>query len=103
MMSEKHNGFSNYPTWSLIAEIDNKVSLYNKFYGRVRSYLNKEEPLPRSKLRGVLMNELKEFAEKTRPTNNSFWDGITNDVVKEQINYYEIAESILDTLQYPKH
>ena len=104
MKSEKHNGYANYPTWLLAAEIDNKESLYNNFRSFIKKSMESEEPPSYSGVKSVLMHMLQEYAEKVEPRkNNSFWDSIINDVAKEQICYREIAEIMLKEEGYPKH
>ena len=97
----KHNGYSNYPTWLLASTIDNYESLYNRFHNFIRNKQSTKKPPSRDWMRSKLMHMLQDYAEKSAPRrNNSFWDGIFNDVLKEQINYYEIAELMLDGEAY---
>lgn len=103
MITNTHNGYTNYWTWVLIADIDNKASLYNRFHNKIRERKNQETPPDWSAVRGELMNMLQDYANKTRPSNNSFWDSITNDILKEEIDYKQIADLMLDEEHYPKH
>ena len=102
MITEKHNGYTNYWTWSLVVWIDNCESLYNKFQAIIKNCKETEEPLERAKVRSIIMHDLRNYTERARPQNGSFWDSITNDIAKENINYYEVAESMLNNANYPE-
>ena len=101
MITNKHNGYTNYWTWTVAAWIDNRNSVYNKFHNLINAFKEAPEPLERQKVRNIIMHDLREYVEKSRPRNNSFWDSITNDIAKENINYYEIAETMLSDAEYP--
>lgn len=98
---ETHNGHANYPTFLLAAEIANKESLYNKFHGYIRKQQELKKPPDRDWMRGKLMTDLQLYAEKCAPKKNgSIWDSIFNDILKEVINYREIAEELLEDENY---
>jgi hypothetical protein len=100
-MTKHHNGYTNYATWCFASWIDNSESLYNKFHKLIQRKANMKVPPTRDAVRIVLHDELQRLAADLAPSqNNTFWDSIYNDILKEQINYREIAEEMLETEGY---
>ena len=46
MITNKHNGYTNYWTWTVAAWIDNRNSVYNKFHNLINAF--KEDIYARS-------------------------------------------------------
>ena len=81
MDNEKHNGYTNYPTWLLASSIDNDELMYNFF----RSF------------KGAELGKIIEVLEEMMSTNIRFMRDVNEcllNYAKEQINVQEIARMI---------
>lgn len=92
--NETHNGYTNYETWCVISWIDNTKEYYDMFHNYIN---NLPEAYDIDSKRSVVMYKLKEFVRIMAPKSENFWSGIITDVLAERINYYEIANALLDT------
>lgn len=91
---EKHNGYTNYPTWIVASTIDNVLSLHNMFYGKIIAM--KREKVSRENARTILVNLLRDRVKAMMPGENLIWSPIINDIAANYINYIEIAEMIME-------
>ena len=92
---QKHNGYTNYPTWAVASVIDNNKELYDFYYGLKEELINSENA------QAIIMNALQfdielQMLKLFTGNENAIFQPILNDVVKEQINYHEIAINILE-------
>lgn len=96
---QKHNGYTNYPTWVVASTIDNNEDLY-KAYRKLRDELWDSNESEYSQI-GILAQTLKfdvtTHAQKLYQLDKTgMFESILNDIVMEKINYHEIAKSILE-------
>ena len=96
---QKHNGYSNYPTWVVASTIDNNEELY-KAYTKLRDELWDSKEAEYTQV-GILAQTLKydvsTYAQQLYQYDKTgMFESILNDIVMEQINYHEIARSILE-------
>lgn len=96
---QKHNGFTNYPTWVIASTIDNDEDLY-KAYQKLKEELWDSNESEYNQL-GILAQSLKfdvtTHAQKLYACDKTgMFASILNDVIMEQVNYHEIARSIIE-------
>ena len=92
-MSNKHNGWTNYETWTVIVNIDNTLSLYNFYKDAVREV---KEKFPEDKRMEPIISILKNMVNGMKPnTNNNIWGPLIN-ATYESINFPEIARNLLE-------
>lgn len=88
-----HNGYTNYATWCVASWIDNTEGVY-KIFQNIANHI--PESYDQDSKRSVVMVYIKEFVNKNAPRSDNFWSSIINDILTEQINYLEIAKTILN-------
>ena len=95
MTHNPHNGYTNYETWLIAATIDNTESLYNFFQDWVKEIRNTtEDPIER---KSKTMDLVRKVIENMKPkTNNPIWEPLINSVITDQINFLEIANTLLE-------
>ena len=96
----KHNGFSNYPTWYLCSYIDNDFHLYVKFGNCYFDdyYRNPDHNKNISAVAKAIEDHFsKECMEWQLKCNETIWAPILNHVEKDLINYREIAEALVES------
>lgn len=96
---QKHNGYTNYPTWIVASTIDNNEDLY-KAYQTLAAELMDSNESEYSQI-GILAQSLKfditTHAQKLYKLDKTgMFESILNDVVMEQVNYHEIAKNIIE-------
>ena len=94
----KHNGMSNYPTWSIAALIDNNENLYNKYWKLVKEMQDTKQD--DYNIIGVLAQTIEaDFTNECEKIMKNIpmspWASILNHVNKDLINYREIAKSFI--------
>lgn len=94
---EKHNGYSNYETWTVASVIANTSNLYIFFKNLATDLINNSEN--RFNVKKTLIQHIKVKVIDLAPKgNNPIWDPIINNIHTEVINYSEIADSILEEI-----
>lgn len=96
---QKHNGYTNYPTWLVAAYISNNEEQY-KFYNNLREDLIKSGE-PAETAIGILAQSIQfqldvELLNLETKCKGQIWSSILNDVHHSQINYYEVAKSFYE-------
>lgn len=90
-----HNGYTNYMTWSVIATIDNTESLYN-FFQDWKKEINAQTDDKNERI-AATADMIKKVIESMSPSKeNPIWGPLLNAVVENEINYREIAESMVN-------
>lgn len=86
-----YNGYTNYETWTVASVIDNTSHVYESMKRIADSTTDRNEKLL------ALNNYIRVLVAKSRPeTGDPIWDPITNNIMKEEINYAEIVINFLD-------
>lgn len=86
-----YNGYTNYYTWTVASVIDNTSYIYESMKRIANNASDQNERLL------ALNNYVRVLVAKSRPeTGDAIWDPITNDIMREQINYAEIVKTFLD-------
>lgn len=91
----KHNGYTNYETWTIINAIANTESLNNFFKDWVKEIKSnaKDEIEKRSRT----IDLIQKVVESMKPTtNNPIWEPLINAIQTDHINYLEIANTMLE-------
>ena len=96
-MNDRYNGWTNYETWCWKLWIDNDQSWYESWQERATDILE-HAASPRYYLADLLKSESEDMAEQWMNDQSGPFADILNAGLS-QINWYEIAESILDTVQ----
>ena len=84
MDKEKHNGYTNYPTWVLASEIDNNEEMYNFFFNLASA---------------ADLTTVYKALEELIKTDNKFMKGVNEclmNYVRENINLAEIARNMIE-------
>ena len=90
-----HNGYTNYMTWSVIATIENTESLYN-FFQDWKKEINTKTDNKNERI-AATADMIKKVIESMSPSKeNPIWGPLLNAVVENEINYREIAESMVN-------
>jgi len=85
-MSDKYNGYTNYPTWNVKLWIDNEESSYNYWRAKTGGAENANE------LAGLLKEEFEDAAPDLGASTFSDLLGYALGLV----NWYEIAEMLIE-------
>ena len=86
-----HNGYTNYETWTVASVIDNTDYIYESMKRITDNTTDYNEKLL------ALNNYVRVLVAKARPeTGSPIWDPITNNIMKEEINYAEIVKAFLE-------
>lgn len=100
MKTEGYNGWTNYPTWAVNLWLSNEKDLY--FYFRELTETIKEEVElgPEDKIYNLSL-AIKEFVEDNYPLPTDCYGfyGFYSDILEfalGQVNYYEIAENMIE-------
>lgn len=92
-MDTTYNGWTNYETWVTKLWIDNSEGSYRYWRERAQEYAESEESFTENAYN--LSQELKDTAEEGYPELNGAWADLLR-CAFEAINWYEIAESLLN-------
>jgi len=103
-MSKKYNGWTNYETWNVKLWMDNDYAHYTYWQHRTECIAEESEPeydweTPRDAARVALMDELKAFHEENRPEMDASTYTDLLGAALSEVNWYEIAESLLDAAE----
>ena len=91
----KHNGYSNFETWTIINAIANTQSLHNFFKDWIKEI--KSNGKDEVDIRAKTVDLLKKVVDSMKPTtNNPIWEPLINAVQTDHINYLEIANTMLE-------
>lgn len=91
----KHNGYTNYETWSIINTIANTESLNNFFRDWIKEI--KSNAKDEIELRSRTIDLLKKVVDSMKPnTSNPIWGPLINAVQADHINFLEIANTMLE-------
>lgn len=86
-----YNGYTNYYTWTVASVIDNTEWIYDAMKNIAENTIDPNEKLI------ALNNYVRYLVTKMRPeAHNAIWDPITNDIMREKINYAEIVKTFLE-------
>ena len=99
MNEQKYNGWTNYETWNCMLWIDNTEG-DREFWDSRATKILQENSGERDESAKVLLEEIRERIEASIPIEaNSMYSDLLNAAISE-INFYEIAESILSDTEY---
>jgi len=100
--NEKYNGWTNYETWNFKLWIDNEESSYNYWNEEAQNIFNGSEAddifTKKENAANSLADILKEYVQENIPDISGFYLDILQANLSE-INYYEIAESLLEEVE----
>ena len=90
-MSENrtYNGWTNYETWNVKLWMDNDEGEYN--YWQERAEYNRDDVYD-------LSQELKSYYQEGMPEVNGMWADLLQASLNS-VNWYEIAESLINSLE----
>ena len=97
MIHEEHNGYTNYPTWDVAMRISNTESLYRFFQSTAKEICKtfKDENERRRQVAGAV-EDLMNMTCTRNP--GPLWEDLVS-WIKGQINFDEVAVSILEGLE----
>ena len=85
-----YNGWSNYETWNVKLWLDNDEGIYNEVLSWAKEVKGTKDPEVK------LADRIKDYIEENAPElGSSCYADLLNASLGE-VNYYEIAESILE-------
>ena len=101
MNSEGYNGWTNYETWLVVVHIENTESLYHYIHNFIKEKIR--NPPQRMEMTSMLMEKIEDLLDKLQPKKcETIWTDLMS-AARGRINFYEIAESLLNDEEYPKH
>ncbi len=96
---QKHNGYTNYPTWLVASHIDNNEKLYNTYWNLVNEMWDAREDdynvigILRQTIEADFSTECMKYQLKC---DDTIWSSMLNHCNKDLINYYEIAKTFIE-------
>lgn len=97
MIYAEHNGYTNYPTWDVAMRISNTESIYH-FFQNTAKEITKKFP-DENERRRQLATAIENFMDMTCTKHpGPVWEDLIS-WVKHQVNFDEIAVSILEGLE----
>lgn len=97
MIYAEHNGYTNYPTWNVALRISNTESIYHFFQNTAKEITEK---FPNEdERRRQLATAIEDFMDMTCTKHpGPVWEDLIS-WVKNQVNFDEVAVSILEGLE----
>ncbi len=100
MIYETHNGYTNYPTWAVALRISSTESLYH-FFNNTASFIMEQTSDENARRKNLALSIEQMMDMSKNKTPGPLWEDIIT-WAKNQVNFEEIAEKILDNIEYER-